>query len=278
MRTGGLHQRRDRRDRIRDAEQGLGWVSTSSTSHWAIRFSNRRPPTRSSRQWKRLYAPASSSSPRPATSACRRRRENLATQASCLQAMRRRRSRSDRPGHSTRTCAATIASRSTARVDRRGTTPGPSLISLLPGMVWSRPLRSRARSTRTIPTLRVGDGYLRLNGTSMATAVVSGTVALILQENRQASTPNAVKAILQYTALPVRDDQGAQYDVLTQGTGSVNAAGAIEMAAPHRYQEARLVMVADQHAGSLDGDRRPGGAVGGEHRLARRGQLRPRDV
>jgi hypothetical protein len=64
----------------------------------------------------------------------------------------------------------------------------------------------------------------------MATAVVSGTVALILQENRRL-TPNAVKAILQFTALPVRDDQGAPYDVLTQGTGSVNAAGAIEMAA-----------------------------------------------
>ena len=64
----------------------------------------------------------------------------------------------------------------------------------------------------------------------MATAVVSGTVALILQANH-ALTPNAVKAILQFTALPVRDDQGARYDVLTQGTGSVNAAGAIEVAA-----------------------------------------------
>jgi subtilisin family serine protease len=80
------------------------------------------------------------------------------------------------------------------------------------------------------PALRVDAAYLRLNGTSMATAVVSGTVALILQENRRL-TPNAVKAILQYTALPVRDDQGASYDVLTQGTGSVNAAGAIEVAA-----------------------------------------------
>ncbi len=80
------------------------------------------------------------------------------------------------------------------------------------------------------PSLRVDDAYLRLNGTSMATAVVSGTVALILQENRRL-TPNAVKAILQFTAFPVRDDQGARYDVLTQGTGSVNAAGAIELAA-----------------------------------------------
>ena len=80
------------------------------------------------------------------------------------------------------------------------------------------------------PTLRVDDDYLRLNGTSMATAVVSGTAALILQANH-ALTPNAVKAILQFTALPVRDEQGARYDVLTQGTGSVNAAGAIQVAA-----------------------------------------------
>lgn len=79
------------------------------------------------------------------------------------------------------------------------------------------------------PDLRVDDAYLRLNGTSMATAVVTGTVALILQENHRL-TPNAVKAILQFTAFPVRDEQGAQYDVLTQGTGSVNAAGAIQVA------------------------------------------------
>ena len=105
------------------------------------------------------------------------------------------------------------------------------------------------------PALRVDDAYLRLNGTSMATAVVSGTVALILQANH-ALTPNAVKAILQFTALPVRDDQGARYDVLTQGTGSVNAAGAIEVAAHIDPEKGRLVMVADHHTGSLDGDRR----------------------
>jgi hypothetical protein len=71
----------------------------------------------------------------------------------------------------------------------------------------------------------------------MATAVVSGTVALVLRANRIAFpsapplTPNAVKGILQFTALPARDDQGVPYDVLTQGTGSVNAAGAMELAA-----------------------------------------------
>jgi serine protease AprX len=85
------------------------------------------------------------------------------------------------------------------------------------------------------PALRVGDSYLRLSGTSMAAGVVSGTVALMIEANRSAFpaplAPNAVKAILQYTSLPVRNEQGVEYDYLTQGTGSVNTAGAIALAA-----------------------------------------------
>ena len=85
------------------------------------------------------------------------------------------------------------------------------------------------------PAQRVGDAYLRLSGTSMAAGVVSGTVALIVEANRAAYPtsplgPNAVKGILQYTSLPVRDEDGVPYDYLTQGAGSVNPAGAIELA------------------------------------------------
>jgi hypothetical protein len=58
----------------------------------------------------------------------------------------------------------------------------------------------------------------------MAAPVVSGTVALMLQAN-PALTPNAVKAILQYTAWMY-----PAYDVLTQGAGFLNARGAVELA------------------------------------------------
>lgn len=84
-------------------------------------------------------------------------------------------------------------------------------------------------------SLRVGKYYMRLTGTSMAAAVVSGTVALIVEAHRDTFpwaaplTPNLVKAILQYTALPTRTATGASYDYLTQGTGSVNPAGAIDL-------------------------------------------------
>jgi serine protease AprX len=66
--------------------------------------------------------------------------------------------------------------------------------------------------------------YLSLSGTSMAAPVVSGTVALMLQAN-PALTPNQVKAILQYTAQPY-----PSYTPLTEGTGFLNAHGAVQLA------------------------------------------------
>jgi serine protease AprX len=66
--------------------------------------------------------------------------------------------------------------------------------------------------------------YLSLSGTSMAAPVVSGTVALMLQAN-PSLTPNAVKAILQYTSQIY-----PSYDRLTQGAGFLNAEGAIAVA------------------------------------------------
>jgi serine protease AprX len=64
--------------------------------------------------------------------------------------------------------------------------------------------------------------YLSLSGTSMASPVVAGTVALMLQANPNL-TPNLVKAILQYTA------QKYNYNALTQGAGFLNAHGAVQL-------------------------------------------------
>jgi len=66
--------------------------------------------------------------------------------------------------------------------------------------------------------------YLSLSGTSQAAPVVTGTVALMLQAN-PTLTPNAVKAILQYTA-----QEYAGYDSLTQGAGFLDARGAVDLA------------------------------------------------
>jgi serine protease AprX len=78
-----------------------------------------------------------------------------------------------------------------------------------------------------------GQHLLSLSGSSMAAAVTSGVVALILQQHNQSGyhkqlplTANLVKAILEFTAIPVA---GADY--LTQGAGEINAAGAIALTA-----------------------------------------------
>ncbi len=65
--------------------------------------------------------------------------------------------------------------------------------------------------------------YLSLSGSSMSAPVVTGAVALMLQAN-PSLTPNAVKAILQYTA----EHHG--YDPLTEGAGFLNALGAVQLA------------------------------------------------
>jgi serine protease AprX len=77
-----------------------------------------------------------------------------------------------------------------------------------------------------------GQPLLELSGSSMAAAVVSGVVALILESHnhdgmnhQKPLTPNLVKGILEYSAIPI---EGADY--LTEGSGEVNAAGAIELA------------------------------------------------
>ncbi|HXH06280.1 MAG TPA: S8 family serine peptidase [Vicinamibacterales bacterium] len=81
-----------------------------------------------------------------------------------------------------------------------------------------------------------GPNYLRLSGTSMAAAVTSGAAALVVAAN-PALTPARVKAILQFTAIPL---ETPVYDPLVQGTGGLNAGGAVTAASAIRMTAAGL--------------------------------------
>lgn len=92
------------------------------------------------------------------------------------------------------------------------------------------------RSDTMVSALSTDEGtaaYMPLSGTSMAAGVVSGVVAMMVEAHRDAReagapslTPNAVKAILQYTSVEL-----AGVDTLTQGAGALNAVGAVRLAA-----------------------------------------------
>jgi serine protease AprX len=70
--------------------------------------------------------------------------------------------------------------------------------------------------------LQVDSNYMWLSGTSMASPVVAGSVAMILSQF-PTLTPNAVKAILMYTA----ENRGNPLDF---GAGYLNIAGAMDLA------------------------------------------------
>ena len=87
-----------------------------------------------------------------------------------------------------------------------------------------------------LPTLKKiaknGKVFFELSGSSMAAAVASGVVADIIDAHNRADyynakplSVNAVKAMLEFSAIPVA---GADY--LTQGAGEINAGGAIALA------------------------------------------------
>jgi len=97
--------------------------------------------------------------------------------------------------------------------------------------------------------------FLRLSGSSMATGVVAGLVAVVLEANRTGAeqrwqdyqsslkrnqrdpfpgapllTANTIKALLEYSATPLRNATGAGYGPLEQGAGLVNGIGAVTLA------------------------------------------------
>jgi len=86
----------------------------------------------------------------------------------------------------------------------------------------------RLAGTRDTPF----DPYLSLSGTSMAAPVVTGAIALMLEVN-PSLTPNAVKAILEFTA-----ERRANESALAQGAGLINVHGAIRMADFFRHPTA----------------------------------------
>lgn len=108
--------------------------------------------------------------------------------------------------------------------------PGVALVSNAP---------KRATIYRDFPGLLVDSHYGSLTGTSMASGVTTGLVAAMMAADRnrvQTFTyrkehpgrpflqPNAIKAILQYTATPLWSQD---YDLLTQGAGEINGHGAL---------------------------------------------------
>jgi serine protease AprX len=110
----------------------------------------------------------------------------------------------------------------------------PDVLAPGQGLVSIANSRSKLYSD---PLLRdVVTPYIKLSGTSMATGVTSGVVALVIEAHRKAHptapalTPNLLKAILQYTAIPVADDDTTTPAALEQGAGGVNAAGAQALA------------------------------------------------
>ncbi|HEY7170140.1 MAG TPA: S8 family serine peptidase [Vicinamibacterales bacterium] len=110
--------------------------------------------------------------------------------------------------------------------------PKPDIAAPGQGMVAPAALHSTLYQThpdRQVPGLDGNARYFRLNGTSMAAAVTSGAVALMIDANQHhfstRLTPNVVKALLEFSAFPLPGS-----DVVSQGRGELNAGGAVALA------------------------------------------------
>ena len=103
--------------------------------------------------------------------------------------------------------------------------PGRRIVSLrVPGSALDMLFPDR------VVTAQNGATYIRLTGTSMATPVVSGAVALLL-ERRPDLTPDQVKALLTQTTQSYGQDSGVTLpDPSADGSGLLDVASAISAA------------------------------------------------
>jgi len=134
--------------------------------------------------------------------------------------------------------AITVGAADTSLTDRRSddtiasfSSRGPTRIDrfvkpdvLAPGYQIASLLAPNSTLANKYPGMKIGTSYFRLNGTSMAAPVAAGTAALLLQANPGLSA-NTIKAILQFTAQRLPG-----LDVMTQGSGELNVAGAVRFA------------------------------------------------
>ncbi len=96
----------------------------------------------------------------------------------------------------------------------------PELVA--PGRNLIAPLSDKAATAYTAhPLHRVGDSYIRMSGTSMSAPVVSGAVALLLQDEPSLN-PDQVKYRLMATAC-----QAWNYDPLKAGAGYLDVYSAV---------------------------------------------------
>ena len=92
--------------------------------------------------------------------------------------------------------------------------PGRNLISLLAG--------KEATAYNNYPKHRVNDFYFRMSGTSMSAPVVSGTIALLLQDE-----PNLNPDQVKYRLIATANQNWPGFDATKAGAGTVNAFAAV---------------------------------------------------
>ncbi|WP_106497856.1 S8 family peptidase [Lentibacillus sp. Marseille-P4043] len=98
--------------------------------------------------------------------------------------------------------------------------PGSDIISLL---------APDSNLEKQLPEQIIDEHYLQLSGTSMATPICAGVIALMLEANPRLS-PNDVKSILQTTAQPMLDDHW----------GYIQAQNAVTMAQNYFHYQQRV--------------------------------------